>query len=49
MLRELDMPEATVETVLGALQIDVLAHDRRRPWKPVFCAPRGAQGASASG
>ena len=48
-LRDLDMPEATVETVLGGLQMDVLAHDRRRPWKPVFCAPRRAQAASASG
>jgi ribonuclease VapC len=27
-LRDLDMPEATVETVLSGLQIDVRAHDR---------------------
>lgn len=41
-LGELGMPEATVETVLGGLQIDVRIHDWVPPWRQAFFARRPA-------
>jgi ribonuclease VapC len=43
-LRDLGMPEATVETVLGGLQIDVRTHDREAALAAGFLRPatRGA-------
>ena len=42
-LRDLGMPEATVENVLGGLQMDVLAHDWDAALAAAFCAPRRAR------
>lgn len=38
-LRDLGMPEATVETVLGGLQIEVRAHDREGALAAGFLRP----------
>jgi PIN domain nuclease of toxin-antitoxin system len=38
-LRDLGMPEATVETVLSGLQIDVRAHDRQAALAAGFLRP----------
>ena len=48
-LCDLGMPQTTVETVLGGLQIDVHVHDGRRPWQPVCCARRRARPVCRSG
>jgi PIN domain nuclease of toxin-antitoxin system len=38
-LRDLSMPEATVETVLGGLQMDVVAHDWDEALAAAFLRP----------